>query len=265
MDIMAARVVLIDGFTLQLGGEGPGASVVDLPRAVQRLVAYVGLSHRPARTAVAGQLWPDVSDARAQSSLRSALWRLQKAAPGLLDASAGTLTLARGVRVDVHELTSWAERVLDPRFDVDEVVLPGVVRSGELLPGWYDDWVLLQREHLRQLRLPALEVLAVKLGRAGRYGEAVQAAHAAVRAEPLRETAHRVLVRIHLAEGNVAEALRAYESFRTVLLEELGVAPTSRMEALISSFRRAQPVRALFPAEPRRPAEVQRSRRAGGP
>jgi hypothetical protein len=97
MDIMAARVVLIDGFTLQLGGEGPGASVVDLPRAVQRLVAYVGLSHRLARTAVAGQLWPDVSDAQAQSSLRSALWRLQKAAPGLLDASAGTLTLARGV------------------------------------------------------------------------------------------------------------------------------------------------------------------------
>jgi DNA-binding SARP family transcriptional activator len=66
-----------------------------------------------------------------------------------------------------------------------------------LFPGWYDDWVLLERERLRRLRLHALEVLADKLVREGRYGEAVQATYAAVRTEPLRESAHRAVVRVH--------------------------------------------------------------------
>jgi DNA-binding SARP family transcriptional activator len=106
--------------------------------------------------------------------------------------------------------------------------------AGELLPGWDDDWVLLERERLRQLRLHALEVLADKLARAGRQREAVQAACAAVRAEPLRESAHRTLVRVHLAGGDVAEAVRAYRDFRDVLARELGVAPSEQMEVLMA-------------------------------
>ena len=203
------------------------------------------LSRRPARSAVAGALWPDASDALAHSSLRSALWRLHKAAPGLVDVSGGALALAGGVRVDVRELTSWARSALDPRTDVDGVLPLDVGPSGDLLPGWYDDWVLLEREGLRQLRMHAFEALADKLSRAGRYGEAVQAAHTAIRAEPLRETAHRALVRTHLAEGNVTEAFRAYETFRTFLLRELGVAPTATMQALVSSVRRSSRERAL--------------------
>jgi DNA-binding SARP family transcriptional activator len=254
MDTVAAQVVLLDGFDLHLSHARLGATVVDLPRSVQRLVAYLSLSRSPARTVVAGQLWPDVPDARAHSSLRSAVWRLQKAAPGVVAVSGGSLALARGVRVDVRELTEWAHGVLDPRSDIDGVMPPDVGQAGELLPGWFDDWVLLERERLRQLRMHTLEALADKFGRAGRYGEAVQAAHAAVRAEPLRETAHRVLVRIHLAEGNVAEAVRTYESFRKVLLDEMGVAPTAQMNALVSGFRPpagSRPVRALGFAQQR--------------
>ena len=85
--------------------------------------------------------------------------------------------------------------------------------------------MLLERERVRQLRMHALEALAEKLAAAGRYGEAVQAAYAAVVAEPLRESAHRAVVRVHLVEGNVAEAVRAYDSFRTMLAEELGRGP----------------------------------------
>ena len=65
--------------------------------------------------------------------------------------------------------------------------------SGELLPDWYDDWVLLEAENWRQLRLHALEVLAGLLTAAGRYGDAAAAALAAVRADPLRESAHAAL------------------------------------------------------------------------
>jgi DNA-binding SARP family transcriptional activator len=230
VDVGPARVTLLGGFGVGLGEE----TVVDLPRGVQRLIAYLGLAHRPARAAVAGQLWPDVPEDQAHGSLRSALWRLQKAAPGMVDMTGGALGLARGVRVDVRETARWAQRVLDPREDVPDGVPGDVELRGELLPGWYDDWVVPERERLRQLRLYALEALADGLARHGRYGEAVEAAHDAVQIEPLRETAHRTLVRIHLAEGNLVEAVRAYESFRALLAAELGVSPSPRMEALLA-------------------------------
>jgi DNA-binding SARP family transcriptional activator len=251
MDIVAARIILLDGFRLHIGKAGLNGPAVDVPRGAQRLVTYLGLARRPARPAVAGDLWPDVCEAQADSSLRSALWRLQKAAPGLVDASGGTLSLAQGVRVDARDLAARAQGALDPRAAVDEVLPLNLSESGELLPGWYDDWVLFQREQLRQLRLHMLDALADKLARAGRYGEAVQAAHAAVRAEPLRETAHRALVRVHLAEGNISEALRAYESFRTLLLGEMGVPPSGKMEALVGVLRRPLPARPLAVAHRR--------------
>jgi DNA-binding SARP family transcriptional activator len=230
------RVGLLDGFVLELPGAGSGSGP-ELPRAVQRLIAHLCLSGRPARTAIAGQLWPDVTEEHAQGSLRSLLWRLQKVAPGLVTVSGGALFLARDVLVDVHELTAWACRALDPSSSATDGVAAGDLGlPGELLPGWYDDWVLLERERLRQLRMHALEALAEKYTAGGRYGDALQAAYAAVRSEPLRESAHRTVVRVHLAEGNVAEAVRVFEAFRSMLGEELGAAPTQQMCRLVASL-----------------------------
>ncbi|PWW24198.1 DNA-binding SARP family transcriptional activator [Geodermatophilus normandii] len=239
-----ARVTLLGGFELDLPGRGRRPVADDLPHAVQRLVAHVCLSSRPTRSATAGHLWPDVPEDRAHGSLRSALWRLNKAAPGLIEVSGGALHLATDVRVDVRDLGDWVRRVVVPSGGADDVALPDTVLLGELLPGWYDDWVLLERERLRQLRIEALEAVAARLASAGRYCEALLAAHAAVSAEPLRESAHRVVMRIHLAEGNVVEAVRAYESFRTMLEDELGVPPTPQMTRLVQHVpwvRRALP------------------------
>jgi DNA-binding SARP family transcriptional activator len=234
-DARVTRVRLLDGFTVQLRGTGP-TSALDLPRAVQRLIAHVSLSGRPARTAIAGKLWPDVTEEHAHGSLRSSLWRVQKVLPGLITASGGTLSIAQDVRVDVHELTEWAQKALDPCCAADGITAGDLGLPGELLPGWYDDWVLLERERLRQLRMHALEALAEKYASEARYGEAVQAAYAAMRAEPLRESAHRTVVRVHLAEGNVAEAVRAYESFQSMLADEIGAAPTQQMCRLVDSL-----------------------------
>jgi DNA-binding SARP family transcriptional activator len=234
VDVAPVQVALLGGFRLSVGE----TTVPDLPRGVQRVVAYLGLAHHPARAAVAGQLWPDVPEAQAHGSLRSALWRLHRVAPQVTEVSGGALALAAGVRVDVRETARWAQRALDPRAEVPDHWPGAEELRGELLPGWYDDWLLLEREQLRQLRLYALETLADKLARRGRYGEAVQAAHAAIGVEPLRETAHRTLVRIHRAEGNLVEALRTYESFREVLAAEMGASPSGRMEALVAGLRR---------------------------
>ena len=238
----AARVTLLDGFGLEVPGRERPPTADDLPRGVQRLVAHLCLSHRPTRTATAGQLWPDVPEDHAHGSLRSALWRLNKAAPGLIEVTGGALRLAVGVRVDVRELDDWAQRAIAPPGGADEVAVPDAALLGDLLPGWYDDWVLLERERLRQLRMQALEAVAARLAFLGRHCEALEAAYAAVRADPLRESAHRTVVRVHLAQGNLAEALRAYDFFRTLVEDELGVPPTEQMTRLVQDiprFRRA--------------------------
>ncbi|SEK59037.1 transcriptional activator domain-containing protein [Blastococcus sp. DSM 46786] len=204
-------------------------------------MAHVCLSGRPPRAAIAGHLWPDVPEEHAHGSLRSALWRLQRVAPGLVQASGSVLALGEGVRVDVLELADWARRVRDPACCLSDVDAPDLRSRGELLPGWYDDWVLLERERLRQLRLHALEQVAARLAAAGRYGDALQAAYAAVGAEPLRESAHRTVVRVHLAEGNAVEALRAFERFRAVLVEELGVQPSEQMTRLVADLHTMWP------------------------
>jgi DNA-binding SARP family transcriptional activator len=238
---------LLDGFRLEVPGRDR-RSTADLPHGVQRLVAHLCLSLRPARNAAAGHLWPDVPEAQAHGSLRSALWRLNKVAPGLIEVSGSALRLAAGVRVDVRELNDWAQRAIAPPVGADDVAVPDAALLGDLLPGWYDEWVLLERERLRQLRMQALEAVAARLAFLGRHCEALEAAYAAVRAEPLRESAHRTVVRVHLAQGNLAEALRAYDFFRTLVHEELGVPPTEQMSRLVQHIPRLR--RALSAEHP---------------
>ncbi|SDX30389.1 DNA-binding transcriptional activator of the SARP family [Geodermatophilus africanus] len=232
-DRPAPRVGLLDGFRIETACPGRTVRRDVVPPAVQRLVACVCFAGRPGRSAVAGQLWGDVSEDQAQASLRSALWRLGRLAPGLLDTAGGALALAPGVRADVRELADWAATVRDPRTPLDDLTLPRPDLDGDLLPGWHDDWVLIERERLRQLRLYALETLGARLAAAGRPAEAVEAALAAVRSEPLRESAHRLLVRVHLAEGDVAAAVRTYRHFRTMLRDELGLDPSDRFTRLV--------------------------------
>ena len=106
--------------------------------------------------------------------------------------------------------------------------------AGDLLPDWYDEWLVFERERVRLLRLLALEALCDRFSRAGWHAEATQAGLAAVAAEPLRESAHRALMRAHLADGNPGEAIRQYRILATLLHRELGLHPSPEMRALFS-------------------------------
>jgi DNA-binding SARP family transcriptional activator len=187
---------------------------------------------------VAGVLWPEVPEERAHANLRSTLWRLHRSCPETVRAARDRLSLRPGMTIDVAELVVWARRVLAPDSDVVEFDRPPSTLRGELLPGWYEDWVLIEREHIRQLRLHALEVLADRLSCVGRYGSALEAAYAAVRSEPLRESAHRTVIKVHLAEGNTVDAVRQFDGFRQMLLDELGTQPSHLMTELIRGLRR---------------------------
>jgi len=203
----------------------------------QRLLAFLALHERPVpRNAVAGTLWPDVSEKRAYSSLRSALSRMHGSSREAVVVSVMDLSLASDVAVDVRESQALAHRLLDMRSVPSSTdVSAGSVDalSADLLPNWYDDWVLVETEAWRQLRLHALEALSGRLVEAGLLADAAGAALAAVSAEPLRESSRAALIRVHLSEGNQSEALTEFERYRVLLHAELGLEPTRKLGELL--------------------------------
>lgn len=221
---------LLGGFEL-----GCGESTLELPGSAQRLVAVLALSDQPMhRASIAGRLWLDACEERAAASLRSTLWRIRRCTVGLpvVESSSHHLRLAAGVVVDVSAMTRLALALIGEGDREDVLDVSDRDLSGVLLPGWYEDWVLFERERLQQLQIHALEALAQRLTIRGRYGEAVQAGLAAVQREPLRESAHRTLISVHLAEGNVADAFRQYGTYERLLEGELGLEPSPQIRQL---------------------------------
>lgn len=217
---------LLGGFRLELDDE-----VVALQPSGQRLIALLATRGALSRGAAARRLWPDAEDGRAHARLRSTLWRLGDCSAVRL-AERSVLVLG-DVAVDLRQRVDTATRLIER-----QVPAPGDAEAltsacGELLPCWYDDWVLVERERFRQLRLRALEALAELECDRGRYPTAVDTALAAVRLEPLSESAHHTLIRAYLGEHNLVEALRHYRMVTALLGAELGITPNPELAALL--------------------------------
>jgi DNA-binding SARP family transcriptional activator len=216
-----------------------GARRQEVPDGSKQLLAFVALRRRQVdRRHAAGTLWPFGNEERAAGNLRSALWRLRRAGINVLAADKGSLGLCAHVIVDLHLVDQWATRLIQGTASGrDLAISPSVFDALDLLPGWYDDWALMERERIRQRLLHALEALSIRLVGLGRYGEAVDAALLAVSADPLRESAQRALIEAHIAERNLVEARRSYLVYRDLARRELGIEPSSELLALLR-FRR---------------------------
>lgn len=226
----AIRVNLVHGFEVRIGER-----VVRVPPAAQRLVAFVAIKQRSLRRKyVAGNLWLDSNENRAGANLRSAVWRLQRLGIPLLDSDTTHIGLGSGVVVDLAEAERAATAILDGRPPEAGCSLDRFenVWRGDLLPDWYDDWLLLERERYRQLRIHALERLSSVYVAGGRFANAIDVGLAAVEAEPLRESAHRRVIEAHLAEGNVHEARRQLDWCTQLLRNQLGLEPSPELVAL---------------------------------
>ena len=211
---------LLGGFDLRVDGAG-----VEVQPAAQRLLALLALTGTVVeRPFAAFQLWPDTAEDRAKANLRSTVWRLRRMPGDLVRATKTHIGLDRGVWVDVrHGLA----RDGDP-------APPGM--HIELLPDWYDDWLVTERERIRQLHLHALERQAERLLAQGRHDDAIQLGLCASAMEPLRESPHRLVIRCHMAEGNLIEAVRHYDRYAGLLRRELGAAPSPLMRALADGW-----------------------------
>jgi hypothetical protein len=134
--------------------------------------------------------------------------------------------------VDLHLVEQWATRLIEGQAtDQDLAISPWVADALNLLPGFYDEWAIMERERVRQRIMHALEALSEKLAARRRFADAIEAAMLATSAEPLRESAQRALIKAHVAEGNITEARRSYHAYRDLLRRELGVTPSGEFSS----------------------------------
>jgi DNA-binding SARP family transcriptional activator len=226
-------IYLLSDFHLE--HDGVPVTTVSTPR-LQSLLTYLVL-HRnapQARHHLAFLLWPDSAEAQARTNLRNLLHHLRRALPDadrFLNANGQILQWLPDApfRLDVADFESASAQVEQTkgqaalRKALEKAV---ALYRGDLLPSCYDDWILPQRERLRQTFLRTLEHLIDLLEDERRYSEAIGYAQRLLREDPLSEATYRRLMRLHALNGDRAGALRVYHTCATTLQRELDMAPS---------------------------------------
>lgn len=216
---MEATLRLLGQFSLTGADE-----LVPVDTQSARLLAALALSGLTNRAELSALLWPEAGRARALANMRAVIWRMPERARRLLVGACRELSLRDEVDVDVHRLClrrradGLSTADVDFGFDLDQLSAP-------LLTGWYDEWVIVERERVRARQVDVLQRRASVHLERGEAAAAVIDATWAVTIDPLNEAAHQLLLRSHLAEGNVNEAIRHYSDLRRLLDSELGVGP----------------------------------------
>jgi len=225
------------------------AMAVDSARA-RALVTYLVL-HRDApqpRQKLAFLLWPDSSESQSRTNLRHLLHTLRRSAPAiasLLEVTPGAIAWRpdRPCRVDVIEFEAALDeadadgtapaRALGRRQEAIDLY------RGDLLADAYDDWVLAERDRLRQRLLTALQRVAAHWAAVGAVDDANHAARALWRCDPLREDTYRFLIELSTSAGDRAGAVRWFHECTATLQRELGVEPGPATREAFAAATRA--------------------------
>ncbi|MCL4831345.1 MAG: tetratricopeptide repeat protein [Caldilineaceae bacterium] len=230
-------VRLLGQFTLTLDGE-----TVELPsRPAQSLLAWLvlhpGIDHR--REQLAGIFWPDATEENARNNLRHALWRLRRAVPEELlhtDKIAIRWIADGKWEVDTGALTAGPAQA-----DRADDLLPSLqAYGGELLPGFYDEWVFPARDRLAALYDQRIGRLLALLLAEQRWQEAIQWAERWIAQGHTPEAAYGALMTAHASLGDRAPALAAFQRCVEALDQELGVPPSPETVALADAIRTGQ-------------------------
>jgi predicted ATPase/DNA-binding SARP family transcriptional activator len=209
-------------------------------RPAQSLFAYLilsaGSSHR--REKLAGLLWPDSLEETARDNLRHALWRIRKALPSKLITEyliADNLTIAFNGSAEYWLDVTPLEKA-DENASSDELMTILSAYRGELLPGFYDDWVVLEREHLYSIFEHTMARLLSILKEEKRWLEILDWGERWIKLGQKPEPAFRALLSAHAATGDMSKVAATYE--RCVKsLREFGVEPSEQTRLLYKELK----------------------------
>ncbi|HEX5943562.1 MAG TPA: BTAD domain-containing putative transcriptional regulator, partial [Anaerolineales bacterium] len=217
-----------------------GKSIAITSRPAQSLFAYlilhVGTGHR--REKLAGLLWPDSLEETARDNLRHALWRVRKALPSestveylIADDLNITFNTAANYWLDAAQLEKLSEGT-----STNELIAVLSEYQGELLPGFYDEWVVLEREHLNSIFEHHMARLLVRLQDEQRWLEILDWGERWIKLGQKPEPAYRALMSAHAAKGDMSKVAATYE--RCVKsLKEFGIEPSEQTKELYKNLK----------------------------
>ncbi len=219
--------------------------ILPLPASTQArdLLAYLVLfqARKHNRCALTGTFWPDQAEERARRALSQALWQIRRFFPDLVTAEAETVqfTPPASFQVDALDFERLAKAAFSaaPHESIrQELEQALALYRADFLEGNYADWVLLERERLREFYLVVLERLGGLEKSAGHYGRALDLALRLSGAEPLNEAAHREIMRLYHLLGQPEAAQRQFELCRDILRRELEVEPGPETLAVMAEI-----------------------------
>jgi len=240
------RITLLGGISVQRAA-GVG---IALPGKAQALVGYLALQGGQAqpRDKLAAILWPGVPHPRARHNLRQLLVVVRQAllAESLEETGDGVTFDTAAVEIDAAEF----ERLVKIG-DIDALAQAATLYHGDLLAGLgrqseaFEEWLLPERERLRELAVEAFTRLLARQIDASAVGAAIQTATRLLALDSTHEAAHRALMRLHVQQGRRAAALRQYQTCVSILQRELGAEPEAATRELYQEIvrRRHEPDR----------------------
>ncbi len=248
------QLVLLGGFQARAAGRE-----IDVPGRKERaLLAFLAIpaGESRSRDKLAGLLWSDRGDSQARDSLKQAVFKLRKSLDGVqpspLLADRDFLRLERAaVAVDVAEF----EHLIGENT-METLARAAALYRGDLLDGLdlrdaaFDEWLLMERQRLRDLAREALARLVDRHMSGGAHDQAGDAARRLLSLDPLREVAHRALMQIYAAQGQTALALKQYQLCRDALHSELGVRPEADTERLHRAIQEKRTTASRMPERP---------------
>ena len=238
------EVRLIGRFDIQYDGKS-----VTLPsRAAQSLFAYLiltaGTLHR--REKLAGMLWPDTTEEKARTYLRNELWRIRKALPHI---SKVEYLLADNLTIGFNQSSTYwldvaAFKDMSDNAVAEKLIIGLLYYQSEFLPGFYEDWVVLEREHLQVFYEEKVACLLELLEKEQRWNDILEWAERWISVGQGLEAAYRYLMTAYDALGDGAKVTATYERCIKAL-RELDLETSEQTRAL--AFKRSSKLNIPIP------------------
>ncbi len=234
---MTLKIFLLGQFSLRVNDQP-----LKLPsRPAQSLMAYLalyaGIEQR--REKLAGLLWPEATETNARSYLRQALWRIRKA----LESS--SLDSDRFLDIDDISVTFsddvyWLDVAgfLSPgrTATFDDLLSAVTLYKGELLPGFYDEWIFPERDRLQAVYHQKMGELLEGLLGSERWTDAVRWSEQWIHLGHSPEAAFRALLHAYAGLGDRGMARSTYKRCVEALDRELGIEPSPETHQLYESI-----------------------------
>ena len=242
------KIRLLGQFDLRLNGKP-----VEIPsRPAQSLLAYLaltaGITHR--RERLAGLIWPDIPELDARRNLRRALWHIRKAAEGQAPLRADDITVAFDARPDVWVDVLVVSQKFNAEKTVEELIQIVSAYGGELLPGFYDEWVIVERERLQAVFEGRIKLLLDRLVEAHSWDEVIEWGEKWIALSGATEPAYRALMIAYSGRGDLSGVGLAYRRCSETLSRDLGVEPSEETHNLFVQLSRQRQIRAVAAKSP---------------